>query len=117
MADDDKVRPAIHLCTVPATSLPGLVADSPVVDTGRYEFGRRIVGKLLEAHLSEDGRTIAGKVELVVYGKREPAWAGGQRSVCRFPAQFVVSAASRVTAHLPADVLARTPGAFDVEFG
>lgn len=111
------VLPAIHLCSVPATALPDLVADRPVVDTDRYEFGRRIVGKLLEARLSEDGTTVTGKVELVVYGQREPAWRGGQRIARSVPSGFQVSAAGRVTAHLPSDVLARTPGAVDVEHG
>lgn len=111
------VLPAIHLCTVPATALPDLVADRPVVDTDVYEFGRHIVGKLLEARVSEDGSTVTGKVELVVYGQREPAWRGGGRTERRIPAGFEVSAARRVSAHLPSDVLARTPGAVDVEHG
>lgn len=115
MTDTRPPLPAIHLCTVPATVLPDLVADRPVVDTDVYEFGRRIVGKLLEARVSEDGSTVTGKLELTVYGQREPAWRGGQRTMRRVPAGFTVRAARRVTAHLPADVLARTPGAVDVE--
>lgn len=117
MTENRPPLPAIHLCTVPTRALPDLVTDHPVVDTDRYEGRHRVVGKLLEAHLSADGLLVTGKVELRVYGTREPAWRGGGRSVRLIPVGFALPANGRVTAHLPSPVLARTPGAVDVEHG
>lgn len=116
-ADDDKVLPAIHLCSVPATSLPGLVTDAPVVDADRYEFGRRVVGKLIAATVSDDGATVTAKVAVRVQARAPLSWRDGDRPVRLIPFTFTVDARAHLTAHLPADVMARTPGAIDVEHG
>lgn len=109
------VAEAIHLCSVPATALPELAQREVVVDLDAYEFGRRQVGRLLEATYRADEHVVVGVIELTIHQRDR------DRPQLRVPVTarngFRVPADRRVTAHLPTSLLRSTDGAVDVEFG
>lgn len=105
----------IHFASVPAHALPGLVEHRPKIDTGQREFERTIAGKLLTA--DRHGDVVHGTLEMLWPQRHRPipAWKGGGWEYRATSVSFRLDAGERVTAHLPASVLAVTEGAYDIE--